>query len=76
MVPGVLLPLRLVVPEITDRCDRCGFAAKLTVALRAGGTLAFCGHHANRYGDALLPTAAEVTTEDGFGWRVSPQPAS
>src|SRR4051794_14708306 len=69
VVPGVLLPLLRVVPELTDRCDRCAAAARLTVTLRTGGTLAFCGHHANRYADQLQPIAAEVETEEGFHWR-------
>jgi hypothetical protein len=72
VVPGVLLPVLLVVPELTDRCDRCGAAARLTLTLRAGGTLAFCGHHANRYAEPLVRTAARVTTEDGFTWRGAP----
>ena len=71
-MPGVLLP-SLVVPEITDRCDRCAAAAKLVAALRAGGTLAFCGHHANRYADAIARVAAQLTIQDGFAWRGTSQ---
>ena len=33
-------PLLDVVAELTERCDRCGAAAKLTVAMAEGG-LAF-----------------------------------
>ncbi len=73
MAPGVLLPLLLVVPELDERCDRCGAAAKLTVSLRAGGELAFCGHHANRYGERLVRSSAQVIAEDGFDWRPYPQ---
>ena len=65
----------LVVPDLTDRCDSCAAAARLTVTLRAGGSLAFCGHHANRYADVILRTAAQVSTEDGFVWRGIPQPS-
>lgn len=73
MASGALLPLLVSVPELTDRCDRCGAAAKLTVTLRGGGDLSFCGHHANRYGGELVSRAAHATTEDGFTWRPYPQ---
>jgi len=73
-MPGVLLP-SLVVPEITDRCDRCAAAAKLVAALRAGGTLAFCGHHANRYADAITRVAVQLTVQAGFAWRGTAQPS-
>ncbi len=71
-MPGVLLP-SLVVPETGDRCDRCAAAAKLVVTLRSRGTLAFCGHHANRYADAIVRVAAQVTVEAGFAWRGTAQ---
>jgi hypothetical protein len=71
-VPGVLTPV-LIVPELVERCDRCAAAARLTVTLRAGGVLAFCGHHANRYADLIWSIAAQVVTENGFAWRGTPQ---
>ena len=67
-MPGVLLP-SLVVPELVDRCDRCAAAAKLTVVLRSGATLAFCGHHANRYADTIGRFAAHLVIQSGFAWR-------
>jgi len=39
----------------------------------AGGTLAFCGHHANRYAGVITSVAAQLTIQDGFAWRGSPQ---
>ena len=62
-------PATHVAPELIERCDRCGAAAKLTVSLAAGGELAFCGHHGNRYADQILTVAAQVTVESGFDWR-------
>jgi hypothetical protein len=62
-------PATTVSPELTERCDRCGAAARMTVALTAGGELAFCGHHGNRYADQILTVAARVTVESGFDWR-------
>jgi hypothetical protein len=67
-MPGVLLP-SMVVPDLTERCDRCSAAAKLTVTLRSGGTLAFCGHHANRYAGQIARVAARLTVQAGFAWR-------
>jgi hypothetical protein len=65
----------LLSPEITtgsstERCDRCGAAAKLEVVLTGGGRLAFCGHHANVHADQVARIAAKVTVEDGFEWAV------
>jgi hypothetical protein len=62
-------PSTQVVPELTEYCDRCGAAAKLNVVLVAGGELAFCGHHANRYAEAILDLADRVAIESGFAWR-------
>jgi hypothetical protein len=72
MAPGALLPLLVTVPELVEPCDRCGAPAKLAVTLRSGGELAFCGHHANRYGGPLVPRAAHVSAEDGFAWHPYP----
>jgi hypothetical protein len=71
-MPGVLQP-SLVVPEVTERCDRCAAAAKLVVALHSGGALAFCGHHANRYADAIARVAVHLTVQVGFAWRGTAQ---
>jgi hypothetical protein len=66
--------MTLLSPEITtavsltDYCDRCGAAAKLTVVLTAGGELAFCGHHGNRLAGDIARIAARITVEDGYEW--------
>ena len=65
-------PATNVAPELTERCDRCGAAAKLTVALTAGGELAFCGHHGNRYAERIAATAERIVVEAGFQWRAGP----
>jgi hypothetical protein len=62
-------PATHIAPELTERCDRCGAAAKLSVALVGGGELAFCGHHGNRYAEHILSIAARVAIESGFDWR-------
>ncbi|MEU4559958.1 hypothetical protein AB0F72_16370 [Actinoplanes sp. NPDC023936] len=56
------------VGELTDRCDRCGAAAKLEVELASGGDLAFCGHHANRYDSDIRRIGRKIRIEEGFGW--------
>ena len=43
--------------------------------LRSGGTLAFCGHHANRYADAITRVAVQLTVQAGFAWRGTAQPS-
>ena len=50
MQPGTLSR-----PELTatDRCDRCGAAAKVRAVLPSGGELLFCGHHARAHGDKM-----------------------
>jgi hypothetical protein len=53
----------------TERCDRCGAAAKLGLVLATGGELAFCGHHANGYAETILASAESVFLEPGFAWR-------
>ena len=52
----------------TDRCDRCGAAAAVRVALASGGELLFCGHHSREH----LPKLAEISavihdTRDALG---------
>ncbi|MEV6600700.1 hypothetical protein AB0M36_28185 [Actinoplanes sp. NPDC051346] len=64
----VLSPEIVVVDSLAERCDRCGAAAKLELSLAGGGSLAFCGHHANRYANRLVPMAAKASVEDGFAW--------
>jgi len=56
------------VPELTERCDSCAAAAKAEVTLSNGGTLAFCGHHVNKYAAELVRSASKVTLEEGFEW--------
>lgn len=43
-----------VTPPLTlsDRCDRCGAAAKIR-AVYTSGDLLFCGHHAHEYKETL-----------------------
>lgn len=62
-------PVTYVVPELIERCDRCGADAKLSVLLMTGGGLAFCGHHGNRYADHILAVAQRVAIESGYDWR-------
>ncbi len=56
---------------IQDPCDRCGAAAKLHLDLADGGTLTFCGHHANQHAVEIARLAVRVVLEDGFHWRGS-----
>jgi hypothetical protein len=65
-------PAVQVTPEILEGCDRCGAAAKAHVELTSEGSLAFCGHHANRYADRILAIAATVVLEEGFAWLGAP----
>jgi hypothetical protein len=70
----------LLTPEITigpvdERCDRCGAAAKIEVVLNAGGSLAFCGHHANKHAAQIGGIAAKITVEDGFDFAGPAAPA-
>jgi hypothetical protein len=60
-------PVLEVVPALPDRCDRCGAAAKLRMSL-AGGTLSFCGHHANANADQILRTAVRIAVLEEFVW--------
>ena len=64
----LLSPAFATIGELTERCDRCGAAAKLEVELASGGGLAFCGHHANRYDADILRLASSIRVEEGFDW--------
>jgi hypothetical protein len=57
------------VESLEDNCDSCGVPAKLRFELAAGGTLAFCGHHANRSVDDIVRLATQVVLESGYDWR-------
>ncbi|MEU4618647.1 hypothetical protein AB0G04_01525 [Actinoplanes sp. NPDC023801] len=65
---ALLSPEIDTVGEMTERCDRCGAAAKLEVVLASGGDLAFCGHHANRHRTDITRVASRIRLEDGFDW--------
>ena len=62
-------PAVRVAGALDELCDRCGAAAKLVARFPAGGDLAFCGHHANRYAVRILETAGAVVVEPHFAWR-------
>ncbi|MBW6432992.1 hypothetical protein KZ829_04445 [Actinoplanes hulinensis] len=64
----LLSPAIDTVGELTERCDRCGSAAKLEVVLASGGDLAFCGHHANRHKADITRVASKIRLEEGFEW--------
>jgi hypothetical protein len=68
MMTTLLSPEIVTVDSLTDRCDSCGAAARLELTLTNGGSLAFCGHHANRYASELVLVASKVDLEDGFEW--------
>ncbi|GAA2515919.1 DUF7455 domain-containing protein [Pilimelia columellifera] len=78
MSSTLLPPPRLhVVPEMSERCDRCAAAAKLTFTLpHGGGELVFCGHHANRHTEDILRAAERVIIENGFVWQGADRTAS
>jgi hypothetical protein len=64
----LLSPEITTVDSLTERCDRCGAAARATVTLATGGDLAFCGHHSNKHAAELGRLAVRVRVEDGFRW--------
>jgi len=68
MMTTLLAPEIVTVDELNDRCDSCGAAARIEVTLTSGGTLAFCGHHGNRYAAELIPLASKVALEKGYEW--------
>ncbi|HZS21308.1 MAG: hypothetical protein JO296_00830 [Pseudonocardiales bacterium] len=51
-------------PELTasDRCDRCGAAARVRAVLPSGGELLFCHHHARQHSSKLKELAADIQT--------------
>ena len=65
---SLLSPEITTVASMTERCDRCGAAAKLVVTLTSGGELAFCGHHGNRHVDDIARVANRIVLEDGYEW--------
>jgi hypothetical protein len=68
-------PMLDAVVELTERCDRCGAAARLTATLTEGG-LAFCGHHANTYAGDILRVAVRVRVLEDFAWAGIPRPST
>jgi hypothetical protein len=68
MMSALVSPEITTAATLTERCDRCGAAAKLEVALTRGGDLAFCGHHANRHAEDIARVASRMTLEEGFEW--------
>jgi len=72
---AMLSPEIVTVPSLVDRCDSCSAAAKAEIALNSGGSLVFCGHHANKHAERLGRLASKVTIEDGFEWVGQSHPA-
>jgi hypothetical protein len=62
-------PSVTVADELHERCDSCNAAAKLQATFDGSGDLAFCGHHANKFAERIVATAASVVLETGFAWR-------
>ncbi len=56
------MPGTLTRPELTatDRCDRCGAAAKVRAVLPSGGELLFCGHHARAHEEKLKELSVDM----------------
>jgi hypothetical protein len=57
---------------LAERCDGCGAAAKVGFELATGGSLALCGHHANRMADEIARVALRIDVEEGFDWAGAP----
>ncbi|WP_306212961.1 DUF7455 domain-containing protein [Actinoplanes sp. RD1] len=72
---SLLSPEIVTADSLTERCDSCGAAAKLELTLASGGSLAFCGHHANKHAAPLASVATKVTVEEGFEWAGQSHPA-
>jgi hypothetical protein len=75
MMTTMLSPEIVTVPSLVDRCDSCSAAAKVEIVLASGGSLVFCGHHANKNAGKLTPVATRITVEDGFEWAAQSPPA-
>jgi hypothetical protein len=56
----------LIRPQLTasDRCDRCGVAARVRAVLVSGGELLFCGHHAREHSAKLKELAADIQASE------------
>ena len=67
-MPALMSPQIETVASLADRCDGCGFAAKLAFDLTSGGSLAMCGHHANRNSATILRTAVRIRVTGDFPW--------
>jgi hypothetical protein len=72
---SLLSPEIVTADSLTERCDSCGAAARIEIALTSGGSLAFCGHHANKHAGRLAAVATKVKVEEGFEWAGQPNPA-
>jgi hypothetical protein len=68
MMTTLLSPEIVTVDSLIDRCDSCNAAARMEMDLISGGSLAFCGHHANKYAVELVRLASKVGLESGFEW--------
>ena len=47
----------------SDRCDRCGAAARVRAMLPSGGELLFCNHHAREHAPKLKELAADIQAD-------------
>ncbi|MFT4127826.1 MAG: hypothetical protein QM662_16555 [Gordonia sp. (in: high G+C Gram-positive bacteria)] len=56
--PPIYMPL-----TASDRCDRCGAAAKVRAILPKGGELLFCRHHFNDHEARLVQLSATVVDD-------------
>ncbi|WP_067508811.1 hypothetical protein [Actinoplanes sp. TFC3] len=72
---SLLSPEIVTADSLTERCDSCNAAARVEIALASGGSLAFCGHHANKHAERLASLASKVTVEEGFEWAGQSHPA-
>jgi hypothetical protein len=60
-------PLVEAVTDLSERCDRCGAAARLVASL-PDGELSFCGHHANEYATGIVQVAVRIRALVDFSW--------